>query len=324
MERIIIIILALLALIGLLVVGGFMLALAFEICSICFKNLTYYLSEYKNEKYEIKFIRENLEYILEYKPEGDKGKGENEMSVKTTYNDLGQLIITANGSKKIYESDIAIYKENVKEIIIKKSITSIEDKTLWGCEKLETITFGNSIKNIQKREFVFCSSLTNIFVDDENPYFSSQDGVLFNKDKTELICYPMAKDSFNYTIPSTVTAINIRAFYGCTNLRNVIIPSSVTSIEFSAFSYCTNLNNVKMPSSIKSISDHTFDNCFNLTNITIPSSVVKIGHFAFYGCENLNDINYDATTSQWNLISIGVENDCLKSANINCCELEKL
>lgn len=251
----------------------------------------------------------------------DKEKGEYQMSVKTTYNDLRQLIITGNGSKKIYESDIASYKENVKEVIIKNSITSIEDKTFWGCEKLESITFGKTIKNIGKREFVFCSSLTNIFVDDENPYFSSQDGVLFNKTKTELICYPIAKDNSTYIIPSSVTDIKIRAFYGCKSLRSVTIPNSVTNIEFSAFSYCANLNNMQLPSSIKSISDDTFDNCLNLTDITIPSSIAKIGNFAFYGCEKLKDVNYDAAASQWKLISIGVENDCLKSANINCCEI---
>ncbi len=265
-----------------------------------------------------------MDYILEYKTMSDKEKGDYKMSVNKTYNDLGQLIITSNGSKKIYESDVAPYKDNVKEIIIKNSITSIEDKTFWGCEKLKTITFGKAMKIISNWEFVFCSSLTNIFVDDENPYFSSQDGVLFNKDKTELICYPMAKDSSTYIIPSSVTDIKIRAFYGCKNLQSVTIPNSVASIGFSAFSYCTNLNNVQLPSSIKTISNHTFDNCFNLTNITIPNSVVKIGHFAFYGCENLKDINYDAAASQWNLISKGIENDYLKSANINCCEIEKL
>ena len=80
-------------------------------------------------------------------------------------------------------------------------------------------------------------------VESENPEYSSADGVLFNKNKTELLCCP-ARKSGNYDIPNSVTSIGDRAFGYCSNLTSVTIPNSVTSIGDMAFENCSSLTYV--------------------------------------------------------------------------------
>ena len=104
-------------------------------------------------------------------------------------------------------------------------------------------------------------------MDDSNTAYSSENGILFNKIRTELICYPLGKTETSYSIPSSVTQIGFFAFLGCTTLTSVIIPSSVSVIL-----------------------DEAFHNCSALKSISIPSLVTKIGDGAFYGCTALNSI----------------------------------
>jgi len=117
-------------------------------------------------------------------------------------------------------------------------------------------------------------------VDSQNPAYSSVDGVLFNKNRTVLIQYPIGKQEKSYTIPSSVTTIGDRAF-AVTSLTSVTIPSSVTSIGDRAFFKCTSLTNITIPSGVTSIGEGAFNWCTSLTSITISSSVISIGAMAF-------------------------------------------
>ena len=126
------------------------------------------------------------------------------------------------------------------------------------------MTISNNVTSISNSAFFNCTGLTSINVDENNKNYTSEDGVLFNKDKTTLIkCPARKKDS--YTIPNGVTTISDYAFSNCTELTNIIIPDSVTEIKNLAFYNCT-----------------------GLTDITVPDSVIKIGAFIFDECNNLN------------------------------------
>ena len=164
-------------------------------------------------------------------------------------------------------------------ITIQNGVTSIGTGAFWNCSGLTSITIPSSVTSIGVNVFYGCTGLTNITVDSSNPSFCSESGVLFNKDKTTLIYYPLGKTG-SYTIPDRVTAIGDYAFYYCSGLTSVTIPSSVTSIGEMAFRECSGLTSVIVPSSVTSIEYHAFWCCFNLI-IYIPGGIT-IGTDAFY------------------------------------------
>ena len=180
---------------------------------------------------------------------------------------------------------------SLTEVIIPSSVTSIGESAFAGCTSLAEVTIPASVTSINKSAFNGCSALASITVADDNiSYSSSEDGVLFDKDKTQLIIYPFGKKSKNYTVPDTVTSIADRAFYGCTSLAEVTISSSVTSIGNSAFYGCTSLASVTIPESVATIGESAFSGCTALISVTIPASVTTIGTQAFYGCTALASV----------------------------------
>ena len=120
--------------------------------------------------------------------------------------------------------------------------------------------------------------MTSINVDSKNKNYSSVDGVVFNKNKTEIVAFPRGRKG-NYSIPNSVTSIKTSSFSNCANLTGISIPNSVTSIEISAFRFCTSLTSVSIPNSVTYIGGDAFYTCKNLTSIYIPKSVIKIGDF---------------------------------------------
>lgn len=134
---------------------------------------------------------------------------------------------------------------NLTNITIPNSVTDIDYRAFGRCSSLTSITIPDSVTNIIDGGWVFseCSSLTSIEVDPNNNTYSSKEGVLFDKNKTELICYPCSKTG-SYIIPDSVTDIGELAFYECSSLTSLTIPKSVTSISFCAFADCDSLTDV--------------------------------------------------------------------------------
>ncbi len=133
----------------------------------------------------------------------------------------------------------------------------------------------------------------NVSVD--NPSYSSQDGVLYNKSKTKLLSMPKASELTNFDIPQSVTSIADNAFQGCSILESVSIPASVTSISRDAFSGCTSLVSIRIPSSVTEIGGGAFADCTSLVSIRIPSSVTEIGGGSFGGLCRIVTVTCEAT-----------------------------
>lgn len=190
---------------------------------------------------------------------------------------------------------------SLTSIEIPESITSIGADAFAACSSLTSIKIPASITNIGDVSYgIFraCSSLTNIDVDVNNQYYSSEDGVLFDKNKTMLIRYPAKKSNTNYSIPNGVTDIWSFAFDGCNNLTSIEIPDSIINIRVYAFNDCKSLKSIKIPDSVTSIIGNTFAGCENLISITIPSSVTSIGNLAFTGCKNLTIYGYGGSYAE--------------------------
>jgi hypothetical protein len=126
-------------------------------------------------------------------------------------------------------------------------------------------------------------------VEEGNEYFSCDDGVLFNKDKTELVHCPEHKTG-HYTVPDSITGIGNWTFVNCSSLTSITIPDSVTSIGAAAFSGCSSLRSINIPDSVTRIEDNTFERCSSLSSITVPGSVTSIGNSAFSECRSLTSI----------------------------------
>ena len=180
--------------------------------------------------------------------------------------------------------------ESLTNITIPDSVTSIGNMAFERCKSLTSITIPDSVTKIGIGAFSDCTSLTAINVASENSNYVFVNGVLYNKDKTTIICYPAGKKGNNYKMPDGVTSIGDYAFYGCTSLTSITISDSVTSIGDSAFGGCTSLTSITIPNSVTSIGNNAFERCKSLTSITIPDSVTQIDYYAFEGCTSLTSI----------------------------------
>jgi hypothetical protein len=235
---------------------------------------------------------------------------------------------------------------NLSDISISNSVTSIGSAAFTRCTRLTSVTIPDSVTSIADGAFHECSSLMSISVNAGNSAYSSEDGILYNKNKTVLHIYPGGKTGA-FTIPNNVTSIRAYAFFGCTGLTNVTIPNSVTSIGSYAFAN-TGLTSVAIPDSVTSISLNPFMDCSSLTSISvtagnpayssvdgilynknqttlhaypvgktgafiIPNSVTNIANYAFYGCTNLASVTIGNSVT-----SIG------SSAFCNCSNLTSI
>jgi hypothetical protein len=128
----------------------------------------------------------------------------------------------------------------------------------------------------------YCIGLMSIEVATDNVHYSSDDGVLFNKDKTQLIQYPGDKQGVSYAIPDGVTVISPYAFTYCDNLQSITIPNSVTTIGNEAFADCNNLQSITIPNSVTTIGNGAFSSCGSLQSITVKNPIPpEIGNYAF-------------------------------------------
>lgn len=198
-----------------------------------------------------------------------------------------QSVVIQPGARSI--GNFAFYKSSLTSVVIPGSMESIGDFAFSDCKGLASISVGKSLVSIGEMAFFFCSGLTSFDVDIDNPAYSSENGVLFNKLKDTLILCPAGKKN-DYSIPESVISISTGAFLYCSGLTSIMIPSSVKSIGNEAFSDCYGLKSVVIPNSVKSIGYKAFYSCYGLTSAIIGNSVDSIGNYAFSECSDLASV----------------------------------
>ena len=269
------------------------------------------------------------------------------------YYGLGGDIVLPNTVTKIGD-DALKGNDNIVSITIPGSVKDIGNNAFKGCTKLERVIFTNpekTSKNLIIRLSAFqnckklteceiparayqvvgnifkgCTSLTEVKVNAANPYYFTQDGVLFGpalvnyqpqyEDAYTLQSYPAGREGA-YTIPSSVngktidqiwtsgfegaaslTDITIPASIGrlgtaafeSTGLTHVTIPDTVKQVDPAVFQNCTKLVSVKLPAGLAEIDQYMFANCISLQYVDMPDSITKINIYAFHNCTSLTSL----------------------------------
>lgn len=204
----------------------------------------------------------------------------------------------------------------------------------WSWNSSSTIKLGKNLREINENALVCFGG--KFEVDEENQYFATIDGVLYNKDVTELVAYPYGKNDQSFMVPNSVTKIcdyafryneklmNVTlpdslveigqgAFYECRQIRSVVIPDSVTILKEQAFSSCERLASVEISANITEINANVFNNCDALTNVVIPDGITAIRYAAFANCNKLKNITIPSSVTAIN-----------ESAFAGCLSLESI
>ena len=270
-----------------------------------------------------------------------------ESSHEPTSEELRSQEIKADEKNYVYKEysngtlHIVGYNGKLEDIVIPekhsgKIVTGIDPMAFENCSQIKSVTISKNIQSISLdnldntqsyNPFYNCVYMKNIYVDKENKYFTSIDGVLYNKDVTKLLFYPSHKSDKTYTVPESVTEISFcafqrngivteitlpkglktmkaKAFLDCASLKKINIPSGITKIEWSLFSGCKALTEITLPDGITEIGLTAFYDCSSIRKITIPKSVNRIRLYAFADCTLLdtctienNNITFDETVS---------------------------
>ena len=173
------------------------------------------------------------------------------------------------------------------------SVKTISSFAFSGCT-LERITIPASVTDIGDGAFSYCDSLTTFNAGNSKNYVADG-GVLFTKDKKELVAYPNGKTGEEYTVPNNVGTIGEYAFAG-SSLKKVTFSSSVRNIEDYAFTGSA-LTEIELNQGASSVGQGAFEGCTALTKATLPSSLTRLGQSMFMGCTSLKEVSWAATTS---------------------------
>ena len=206
--------------------------------------------------------------------------------------------------------------KSLRAVTLPNNIKRIEESMFYGCSSLTEFTIpdtveeigqhpfsGTSIRRIRIPQgvsvigdycFSGCNYLEAIDVDKDNPNYSSEKGILMNKERNRILCYPYNKDISHLVIPDGVLEIDIpcfsRNYAKLGKLRILEIPQSIKSIPDNYFKDCVNLQSVIISKGVSHIGEHSFANCRKLREITIPGSVKAIGKGAFEDCQSLSKV----------------------------------
>lgn len=183
-------------------------------------------------------------------------------------------------------------------------ITDIRANAFNGCSALKSVKLPSAVERLGKLAFANCASLTtftlpasfadkesdtfqntpikNYDVEEGNEEYTAINGVLYNRDKTELLLYPAAREENSFIVPEKVNGIAEQAFFGAKNLTHITLPSNITNIQSKTFAQ-SGLTEITFPAEVTSIEAEAFSGCKALTAATFKGGLSGIGEKVFLG-----------------------------------------
>ena len=192
------------------------------------------------------------------------------------------------------------------------NLISLGEYAFKQCEKLESFYIPKSLLSFQANVFDGCNSLSSIEVNSENTAFATQDGIVYNRDKSQMLIVPK-QISGAITLPETLTDISEGCFAYCDKITSLLFPESVSKIPNRCFEYCDQLVVASFLGEISEVGERAFYNCSSLLSAELGDSLTSIGESAFENCIALKSMSLPAS-----LNSLG------KAAFKNCASLETL
>lgn len=240
------------------------------------------------------------------------------LELPNTLSSLGSLAYSRIKSIDLPEallgiSDYGFYGcYSSRDLVIPDKVKTIGNYAFANCIGLTHVHLGKSVETIGENVFLNSDSLISITVDEENPYFMVDDGVLYSKDKRELLYCPknfsgiyrvaeevkrIGKSAFRncnqlteIVLPEGLEVIGDTAFYGCTQLKQISLPKSVSQIGAYAYKGCPLQGTLDLMN-IKDIGEGAFEGCTGLTSVVLPENLLRIEASLFQGCTGLTVVN---------------------------------
>ncbi len=225
--------------------------------------------------------------------------GVTNLDAYTFYNCTSLKRVTIPGSVLSLGNNTFGYCTALTEVTIPEGLTTIGDSAFSDCSSLKTLQLSGTVNYAGSRMVINCLALTAVNVADSNQNYCSVDGVLFNKNKTSLLCYPSGKSAAGYSVPSGVTTIGDLALMNSQSLQSVTIPDSVTSIGYFAFARCGSLRNVNILAKSPEIETCVFEN-------TSVATVNYIGSESEWNASGWKDVFDSSVTVNYNYSPLSV------------------
>ncbi|MDR1700838.1 MAG: leucine-rich repeat domain-containing protein, partial [Lachnoclostridium sp.] len=181
--------------------------------------------------------------------------------------------------------------DNLTEVVLPDSLTEFNN-AFRECDSLTTITLGNGLENLPQDGYCFGENfgLIDILVKPGNQYFTSDNGILYNKDKTKLIKYPAGRTEESFTVPDFVTTIGEEAFQ-CTQVKSIEIGNQVKTIKNRAFAFSKYITDLTIPAGVEEIGDYIFGNSEALQSVTFQNpGTYTMGLLPFNACFRLKTV----------------------------------
>ena len=149
------------------------------------------------------------------------------------------------------------------------NVTSIGNYAFYGCSGIENMTIPSTVISIGYGALVKMTAMKKFVLSSGNAYFFvDSNGVLFDKGKTTLNVYPAGSTATSYTLPTTVTVIEMYAFAGASKLNDVTLPDILKTIDSYTFSGCTSMKKITIPANVEKIGSSAFSGCISLMSVT--------------------------------------------------------